>query len=148
MRLSYLRVLTALVSAASIAGTVTAPVFASERVVGTTDNYTHTCGPITCSIYYTKEHIKRIRDTLNRFAASNATNLGAATTACGAVTALLPPLPLVCGAIGGGIGVYIANLTTYAGKAANRNRCMKLRTPKGTPGTPPWFSPDNSNFCR
>lgn len=149
MRLSYLRVPTALVLAASLAGTITTPVFASERVVERTDNYTATCGPVTCSMYVTKDHIKRIRDTLKRFPNSIAYGTGSPIAACGAVSAMFPPAVVPCGAISLttiGIGGYMVVLNDYVNKAADQNLCLKFRIPKS--GGVPWFSTDTSRFCR
>ncbi len=149
MRLSNFRVPAALVLAASLAGTATTPVFAYEVVVESTHNYTATCGYVTCSIYFTKDHTKRIRDTLNRFATSNAINIGAPTAACAAISVMVPPAILPCSAIAlvsGGIGIYMANLHDWVNKAADQDLCIKFRNAKT--GGVPWFSADSSSFCR
>jgi len=146
MRLSHLCAPVAIALATSLAGTVTTPVFASETEVERTDNYTRTCGRVTCSTYYTKEHTKKIRDTLNRFEKYNMGGAAAAGVAC---ALLFVPAP-VCLGITAATELYITGLTTYADKAGDQDRCLKLRTPILKPGTPtpPWFSTDTSRFCR
>lgn len=142
--LGKVRKLTTLALAALLVVTTVSPAFAREDVVARMPFFTHTCGPVTCSVYVKRGIVRRVWGSLSRYeGTSNTAIAGAAAAACTPIGGIGA---VVCAAAGATYGT--AFLETLKA-AATSDRCLKLRHLRAAGGASlvHAFSTDNSKFC-